>query len=576
MSHVKKLNLILCWHMHQPDYRNYATGEFELPWTYLHALKDYSDMVGHLENQPAARAVFNFVPVLLDQLEDYADQFATDTVRDPLLDLLRVKDMNRITKTQRDLILGFCFRCNHTRMIEPFPAFKRLRDMFVMADGHGEAGLSYLSGQFLADLLVWYHLVWTGETVRREYELVIQLMTKGEGFTAQERRQLFDLIGRVIQGVIPRYRKLAEAGRIEISTTPHYHPIVPLLIDFNSARDAEPQASLPEAPGYPGGLGRATFHVNSAIDSHERRFGAPPQGFWPAEGGISDAFLKLLGERGVGWTASGEGVLAHSLRRARDGLPLPQQASYLYRPYRAAGAAHGVACFFRDDRLSDLIGFEYAGWHGRDAVHNFVQALEHIWQQTPEHEDPVVSVIMDGENAWEYYPYNGYYFLTELYSVLSQHAFIRTTTFKDYLEECGTEPHGRCAATGDLPSLVAGSWVYGTFSTWIGSPDKNRAWDLLCDAKRSFDLVMAGGRLSEAEQAAAHKQLADCESSDWFWWFGDYNPQHSVESFDKLYRENLANLYHLLKLPVPAQLAEPISRGGGVAEAGGTMRRASA
>jgi alpha-amylase/alpha-mannosidase (GH57 family) len=575
MSETKRLNLILCWHMHQPDYRNYATGEFELPWTYLHALKDYSDMVAHLEAHPAASAVFNFVPVLLDQLEDYADQFATDTVRDPLLDLLRAKDMNRLTRAQRDLILEFCFRCNHTRMIEPFPAFKRLRDIFTMADGHGEAGLSYLSGQYLADLLVWYHLVWTGETVRREHELVIQLMTKGEGFTAQERRQLFGLIAQVVQGIIPRYRKLVESGQIEISTTPHYHPIVPLLVDFQSAREAEPQASLPEAPGYPGGLGRAAFHVDSAIDSHTRRFGAPPQGFWPAEGGVSDAFLKLLGERKVRWTASGEGVLTNSLRWARDNLPLPKQASYLYRPYRVAGAAD-VACFFRDDRLSDLIGFEYAGWHGRDAVHNFVQALEHIWHDTPDHEDPVVSVILDGENAWEYYPYNGYFFLSELYSALSQHAFIRTTTFKDYLEACETQPQDSCAASGDLPRLVAGSWVYGTFSTWIGSPDKNRAWDLLCHAKQGFDLVMAGGRLSEAEQAAALKQLADCESSDWFWWFGDYNPQHSVESFDKLYRENLANLYRLLKLPVPAQLSAPISHGGGLAEAGGTMRRASA
>jgi len=575
MADGKKLNLILCWHMHQPDYRNYATGEFELPWTYLHALKDYSDMVAHLEAQPAARAVFNFVPVLLDQLEDYADQFATDTLRDPLLDLLRAKDLNRLTPAQRDLILEFCFRCNHTRMIEPYHAFKRLRDVFTMADSHGEAGLSYLSGQYLADLLVWYHLVWTGETVRREHELVIQLMTKGEGFTLKERCQLLALIGQVVQGIIPRYRKLVESGQVEISTTPHYHPIVPLLVDFKSAREAEPQASLPEAPGYPGGLGRAAFHIDSAIGSHTRRFGAPPQGFWPAEGGLSDSFLRLLGEREVRWTASGEGVLTNSMRWARDDLPLPKQTSYLYRPYRVAGA-ESVACFFRDDRLSDLIGFEYAGWHGRDAVHNFVQALEQIWHDTPEHEDPVVSVILDGENAWEYYPYNGYFFLSELYNALSQHAFIRTTTFKDYLEASDTGPQEARAATGNLPRLVAGSWVYGTFSTWIGSPDKNRAWDLLCEAKRGFDLVMAGGRLSEAEQAAALKQLADCESSDWFWWFGDYNPQHSVESFDKLYRENLANLYRLLKLPVPAQLAAPISHGGGAAEAGGTMRRASA
>jgi alpha-amylase/alpha-mannosidase (GH57 family) len=226
-----------------------------------------------------------------------------------------------------------------------------------------------------------------------------------------------------------------------------------------------------------------------------------------------------------------------------------------------------VTCFFRDDRLSDLIGFEYSKWHGKDATAHFVGELEAILEQSAEGGRQVVSVILDGENAWEYFPYNGYYFLDELYSRLEAHPAIETTTFARLLDE------KREAAP--MPALVAGSWVYGNLATWIGSPDKNRAWDLLCAAKQNFDLVAASGRLTTEELAAATRQLADCEGSDWFWWFGDYNPGEAVTAFDRLYRLKLANLYRLLKLPVPAELDFAVSHGGGGAELGGAMRRAS-
>ena len=585
---IKKLHLILCWHMHQPDYRNLTTGEYMLPWTYLHAMKDYTDMAYHLESHPKARAVFNFVPVLLDQLEDYSRQFEEGKLRDPLLSLVAEENLDALSGDQRKLILDSCFRSNHNKMIDPYPAYKRLWLLFKHQEPHGDAGLDYLSGQYLADLLVWYHLVWCGETVRRNNELVVKLMTKGSHFTLAERRQLFNLIGKTIQGLIPRYRKLANSGQIEMSTTPHYHPIVPLLIDFKVARESMHGVSLPEAPCYPGGLKRAAFHISSAIESHRNRFGIAPQGIWPAEGGVSQAAATVFAEHGCRWMASGEAVLVNSLRGLGGDQPLPERMNYLYRPYRLSTGDHELISFFRDDKLSDRIGFEYASWFGRDAVDNFILELEEIWRHTPEGENPVVSVILDGENAWEYYPYNGYYFLSELYDALESHPFISTTTFNDYLDGCVAqngmqtqlplglvEGAGASPEMGEFPYLVAGSWVYGTFSTWIGSPEKNRAWDLLCTAKQSFDLVMGSGRLSKQEAELAHKQLADCEGSDWFWWFGDYNPQHSVESFDKLYRENLANLYLLLKLPVPAQLGEPISHGGGNPEAGGAMRRAS-
>lgn len=549
---ANRLELVLCWHMHQPDYRDYGTGEYILPWTYLHAIKDYTDMAYHLENSSGGRAVFNFVPILLEQLADYEEQFATGRIRDPLLAMLAREDMASLSSAERAHILDSCFRSNHHKMIRPYPAYSHLFDAFQFFEEKGNGSLDYLSHQYMADLLVWYHLAWTGESVRRTRETVASLMAKGSQFTYEDRKALFDLIGELISGIIPRYRALAESGKIELSTTPYNHPILPLLLDLGSAHEAMPDAPLPKSSAYPGGRNRTQSHVARAIQYHKECFGVAPNGVWPSEGSVSDSALKLLAESGFKWAATGEAVLVNSLKKAGE---LPARNEYLYRPYRTGG----MVCFFRDDYLSDRIGFEYSKWNGRDAANNFIHYLEEILSQSQD-ENPVVSVILDGENAWESYPYNGYYFLSDLYGALEGHPDIRMTTFSECLERQSRE----------LPGVVAGSWVYGTFSTWIGSEDKNRGWDLLCEAKKSYDRVMASGRLSEKEKALAEKQLSDCEGSDWFWWFGDYNSADSVSSFDSLFRLNLANLYRMLKLPVPHALDRVISVGQG---GGGAMRR---
>lgn len=584
MSQPRKLYLNLYWHMHQPDYRDCLSGEYVLPWTYLHAIKDYTDMAYHLEANPGAKATFNFVPVLLDQLEDYASQFAEGRMRDPLLALFLVKDDQPLDNQQRRLIIESCFKSNHHKLIAPFPHYLRLFEMYKLLDSHGEEALDYLSDQYMLDLLMWYHLAWTGESLRREHDMIIRLMEKGRHYDAADRMALFGLLGQAICGLIPRYRTLAEQGRIEISSTPHFHPILPLLLDFECARDSMPNVTLPETPCYPGGEARARAHISSALDSHYRRFGQAPRGMWPAEGGVSHAALLLLAEHGVNWAATGEGVLANSLCHVYAREHLPERRNYLYKPYRVSDGNRQVTCFFRDDLLSDKIGFEYSRWHGNDAVSDFVSELERILDQADPGQTPVVSVILDGENAWEYYPYNGYYFLSELYQRLSAHPCIQLTTFGEVEQMCAEMTqdeellelqsyHGASIALDYLPAISAGSWVYGNFSTWIGSLDKNRGWDLLCEAKKSYDAVMASGGLSDEERSRAEHQLADCEGSDWFWWFGDYNSAQSVASFDQLYRRNLANLYRLLKLPVPEVLDHVISIGHGDPDAGGTMRR---
>ena len=565
----RKLYLNIYWHMHQPDYRDTLTGEYVLPWTYLHAIKDYTDMAYHLEAIPKARVTFNFVPILLDQLEDYVQQFESGHIRDPLLAMLGRESLEYLSKSERCLIVDSCFKSHHEKMLEPFVQYQRLHHIYQALQEEGSTASNYLSGQYMSDLLVWYHLAWTGESIRRNNEFIQGLMKKGSQFTLKDRQALSALIGELIAGLIPRYKKLQDEGRIEISSTPYYHPILPLLLDFKSTRDAMPFAPLPHCAQYPGGKERAVAHIEAAQTSHARNFGVLPVGMWPAEGGVSHAALSLMAEHGVQWAATGEGVLANSLLKSDAGSDLPPRDEYLYQPYLLDNGKQEIMCFFRDDRLSDKIGFEYSNLHASDAVGDFVRSLEGILAASSPENDTVVSVILDGENAWEYYPYNAYYFLSELYTALAEHPDIEMTTFGETVERL--KAGGKALTT--LPQIAAGSWVYGSFSTWIGSSEKNRGWDLLCNAKKSYDRVIATGRLTDEEQRACERQLAVCEGSDWFWWFGDYNSSVSVDSFDRLYRRNLSNLYVLLKLDVPEELSHAISIGAGDPAVGGTMRR---
>jgi len=545
--------------MHQPQYRRASTGEFQLPWTYLHALKDYADMAWHLEQNRDARAVVNLTPVLLDQIDDYADKFATRSFRDPRLRALAHPESVPADDVP-ELIEAF-FRANAERMIRRNAPYQRLRDAYVSARAGGFHG--YLSTRFLIDVCVWYHLAWLGESIAREDARAIRLREKGADFDAADRAALIALMGEVIGSIVDRYKALASGGRIELSTSPYAHPILPLLIDFGVAHESVPDAPLPNAPSYPGGLARAQAHVHAGLESHGGRFGKKPAGCWPSEGAVSTASLALLASNRFAWAASCETVLTRSLGAAR--APMPLREEILYRPYIIdASEGRGIALFFRDVRLSDLIGFRYADWHADDAVANFVGELEDIARSVADHEAPVVSIILDGENAWEHYPENGFYFLSGLYRTLSSHPSLRLTTFSEHLV--------RSAPTARLDTLVAGSWVYGTLSTWIGDAAKNRAWDMLAAAKADFDKAVATGALAGDRLVAAEAQLKVCEGSDWFWWFGDDNPAETVSDYDRLFRDHIADLYELMGVRAPASVGAVIGVGHGAPEHGGAMR----
>lgn len=565
------MKVVLCWHMHQPEYRDLRSGEYRLPWTYLHAMKDYVDMAAHLEAHPDACAVVNFAPVLLDQIDDYCTQISAylergTALRDSLLATLVCDEFPQSIE-EKFTLWKQLLRVNRKRVIKRFPAYFRLANMVEWLLENPDAAV-YCSDQFTIDLSVWYHLGWIAETRRRSDPRIKQLEEKATNYTHAERRELLGIVHELIQSVIPRYRVLAQQGRVELALSPYAHPIVPLLLDLKSAHEAMPSAPLPESDAYPGGEERARWHIERGIATFEKHFGLRPHGCWPSEGSVSAPTLKLIGEYGLRWVASGETVLRNSIEASRPRANFAAPVDSLHRVYRVADGG-AIDCFFRDDGLSDKIGFLYADWHGDDAVANLIHDLEHIATQRrdedngPRKDDGVVSIILDGENAWEYYPENGFYFLDALYEKLSAHATLEMTTFARIVDTS--------LPRVELSRLIGGSWVYGTFSTWIGSADKNRGWDLLCAAKRAYDASLASGRLDAATRERAALQMAICEGSDWFWWFGDYNPAAAVSDFEQLFRLHLCNLYAVIGAPMPDVLQQTISTGSGAPAHGGVM-----
>ena len=558
-----RLKVVFCWHMHQPYYKGPELSDYYLPWVYLHGIKDYADMAAHLEDHPDAKAVVNFAPVLLEQIDDYAGQISAwleqgKLIRDPLLAALAGPGLP-VDIDSRKALISACLRANEHHLIHRFTHFSDLAGLARQVLEQ-ESMASYLNDQFLVDLLVWYHLAWVGECGRKNDIRVGSLQTKGDGFNGDDRRRLVEMIGEVLNRLTPRYAHLAERGQVELSVTPYAHPIVPLLLDIDSAREAMPDIEMPEIQHYPGGDTRAHWHVRKGVEVFEKHFGFRPKGCWPSEGAVSEPTLKLLEEEGFSWAATGQQVLNNSLMASYGHLP----ENWVHTPYRVHEGRLSV--FFRDDGLSDLIGFTYGDWHSDDAVGDLISHLENIADACEDNPDAVVSIIMDGENAWEYYPHNASYFLSAMYERLSEHPRLHLTTFSDAKRE-----QQNLAPT--LSHLVAGSWVYGTFSTWIGDRDKNRAWDMLGEAKVTYDRVVADKHFSEDLMEELERQLAICEGSDWFWWFGDYNPGETVSDFEQLFRRQLSHLYELLGEPIPDYLSKVFAVGTGDPSQGGAMRK---
>ncbi|HJV36517.1 glycoside hydrolase family 57 protein [Geomonas sp.] len=543
---TEPLYVSFLWHMHQPYYKDPVQGGYILPWTYLHAVKDYYDMPAIVAEVPGVKVTFNLVPSLLEQLLEYAAGTATD----PFLTRACL-DPADLGEDDRLFIIENFFSANRQRMIEPH---RRYLELYSLA-GHGSQGagkdaVKRLGDQEIMDLQVWFYLTWTGEAARRRYPLFNELIRKGRGFTAADKDLLFQTQRELIGEIIPLYQRLQREGAVELSVTPYFHPILPLLCDTRLAKVALPKATLPKAPfRYPED---ARAQVARALKSFEELFGLRPQGMWPSEGSVSDEALAIMAQKGLDWSASDEWVLSRTLP---GGLGREQEA--LYHPYSFFQEGRDIALFFRDHTLSDLIGFTYSQWETERAVADFLARLKGVRQRC--HGSRVVSIIMDGENAWEYFPSNGFPFLTRLYRALTATPGLQLATFSEVLD--------RVPERKSLGHVHPGSWINADYAIWVGHAEKNLGWDLLAAAREAavqkspaVALLLSGGESDDETARLVCKSLYAAQGSDWFWWYGDDHYSAHAAGFDLLFRSHLMNVYRLLGLEVPPQLAEPIKR----------------
>jgi alpha-amylase/alpha-mannosidase (GH57 family) len=519
--------------MHQPYYKDPHTGTYAMPWVRLHALKDYFDMVARVEAFPGFRCTVNVAPSLLMQLQDYTGTEVSDYFL-----YFASKPAADLQDDEKEFLLKNFFSLNWQNMVLPYP---RYRSLLQMRQSAIRPGGSWKIEQFLErdyrDLQVWFQLAWSGQFLQQQ-PLVHQLISKGKDFTEDEKLELLSLQKKFLAQIIPLYRRLHQTGQIELSCSPLYHPILPLLCDTRSARVARPDLPLPSvmlcSPE------DARHQIIEGMRRFEQVFGAVSSGMWPSEGSVSPQVASMMIDAGLAWTASDEAVLQLSLQDTST-------ESHFY-PYLFTVHGKSVAVFFRDRTLSDLVGFTYSRWPAEAAARDFVDQLGQMSRRLPQ--DSVVSVILDGENAWEYYPQNGVHFWENVLALLQSQSSVETVTFSEYLR--------RHAPRKELKSLHTGSWIHADFKVWIGHPEKNHAWELLAATRE------VAARLSTPEtDPEIWEHIYVTEGSDWFWWYGDDHASDYKDDFDRLFRSHLQSVYQKLKLQPPAELSQPILKGRG-------------
>jgi alpha-amylase/alpha-mannosidase (GH57 family) len=537
------VKLALLWHMHQPYYEDLATGEHILPWVRLHAIKDYWGMVVLLREFPRIRVTFNLVPSLVAQVE----AFAADRARDRHL-AMGLKPAAELTPDEARWMVANGFHAPYDQMIRPYPRYAELHAYRMGRREFGEGELR--------DLQVWHKLAWMDPDLLIGDQRLVALIKKDRDYNEGDKAALRAVELELLKRVVPEYRAAGERGQVELATSPFYHPILPLLCDSDAHLRAHPEAARPHAR-----FQRpedARLQIERAISFHEQMFGSRPKGLWPSEGSVSDEAVRLIGDAGLEWMATDEDILSRSLSQ-------PMRPELLYRPYRLGD--HGPVALFRDHGLSDRIGFHYKSWDAAAAADDFVGRVrdagrrfaaggdDHPTAPGPRGAGPgdaTVTVILDGENAWEYYPGGGRPFLRALYGALERAGDIQTVTMAE----------AAAAPAQPLPSVFPGSWINADFYIWIGHRDDHRAWDQLSAARAAFDAH--AGALDAAARDRALEEILIAEGSDWFWWYGDDHSSDHDADFDELFRRHLRNAYDALGIPAPEELfATNISTGSG-------------
>ncbi len=544
------LNVAFVWHQHQPLYKSPMSGKYLLPWVRLHGVKDYLDLALILEKYPKLHQTINLVPSLIIQLEDYVNGNAFD----PYLELT-LTPISRMDRSQKLFIIERFFDAYHRHMVEPYARYAELLEQ------KRQFGIIWCLENWrendYSDLLAWFNLTWIDPLFRETDPEIQGWFTKARNFTLSDRQRIYSKQKLILAKILPQHHKMQLSGQLEIITSPYSHPILPLLSDTRAGRVAVPDMMLP-------GI-RFRFETDIALQLekgkqiYRKYFGTEPRGLWPSEQSVSPAILPYVSKQGFQWLCSDEGVLGWSLGKYfyRDEHGHVSDPNILYQPYRLETAHGDLAIVFRDRRLSDLIGFSYGSMSAAAASRDLIDRLKAIhgkWQNDPDRDQNserpwLVTIALDGENCWEYYPNDGKDFLEALYSQLSQEESLKLVTVSEFITEFPPldkiPPH----------QLHSGSWIDSNFTTWIGDPVKNRAWDLLSEARQ----VLANHpEATQENNPEAWENLFAAEGSDWFWWLGAGHSSSQDDMFDQLFREHLQALYRALNEQIPNNLLHPL------------------
>jgi alpha-amylase/alpha-mannosidase (GH57 family) len=579
MPTSEPLHIAFVWHMHQPYYRSSRAAPFDMPWARMHALKDYVDMIDILSEYPNIHQTFNLVPSLVEQLETYAAGGFADTYWEHTL-----KPAQDLEPAERAFIVErMCEHSDHPRA----RSHPRYLELALKRDALASQGWDACAAAFtvdeLRDLQLWFNLAWFDPQSLESLPLS-DLVDRGYHFAEEDKASLALVQQDLLTRTLPAYKDAAARGQIEISTSPYFHPILPLLINTDSARVAAADVLLPRKRfAHPED---ALEQVRRGIAKHEAVFGVKPLGIWCSEQAVGEDVIPLLLRSGFEWTISDETILARSFsgvgdfgvpgRSAApvgDGSPEPLAPLDLYTPYRLERGGGALSIVFRDHTLSDLIGFAYSSWNSRDAAADLIRRLREIRaaivpaaaptaSQGPLRGGvPLVTIALDGENAWEYYPRDGRDFLQYLYEGLSADPDLRCVTVSEHLRES--------PPTRSLDWLHTGSWIGGDLRTWIGDPAHGTAWELLQEARSAVSRTAAetesgsaGPHTVEPDVEKAWQHILTAEGSDWFWWFGEHHHTQLDAVWDSSFRRHLEEAYRLLGQHIPLELFFPIITGG--------------
>jgi alpha-amylase/alpha-mannosidase (GH57 family) len=539
------LRVVVLWHQHQPYYKDLVTGQYRLPWVRMHALKDYYGMVKMLDEFPHVHQTFNLVPSLITQIQDYV----SGNARDPFFEVA-AKPAKDLTPKERHFAVQYLFQANPDHLIGRYPRYRELWDQFRGAGSSAERSEKYFQPQDFTDLQVLSQIAWFDEFFLGD-PAIAELIAKGRGYSLDDQRFVTARERELMAKVLPAHAQAGKSGEIEISTSPFYHPILPLVCDTNMGAVSTPGLPLPQNRfRHPED---AREQLQRGLDLHQQVFGLRPQGVWPSEGSVSDEVLALAQELGVKWMATDEEVLGRSLGISfhRDGngrLPA-ELAAKLYTVYRFEAGQTEMHMIFRDHTLSDLIGFVYSGMPAQEAASHLMQNIKQSAQSILDAgHDAVIPIILDGENAWEYYPRSGREFLRRFYDALQREPGVEAVTVSEAI--------ARHQQFGRLSTLVPGSWIHANFNVWIGAPEDNRAWDYLYHARNFY--AQAAPAAGEEQRRLAFEELLIAEGSDWNWWYGPEHHSTNDREFDELYRKHLSNVYQALGTRPPDYLAQPI------------------